>query len=188
MTGVRFLLAFAALPLVGLVSWIFSGVRSLPLAGRLGVAAASGALLLSIEMFFFHLVGLRWSVAGLAAPLLVSSAVGVLAARPQAGPKPPRPERAGGRAFLLMALLALLLAAYAAATSRATSVDLLLFWGGKAARFAAQGQIDTAFLTDPRNRFMHPDYPPGFTLSTRGARSSRAGLRGERLFSRCPSF
>ncbi|MBC8646867.1 MAG: hypothetical protein H7X85_06865 [Thermoanaerobaculia bacterium] len=62
-----------------------------------------------------------------------------------------------------MTLLALLFAAYAAASSRATSVDLLLFWGGKAARFAAQGQIDTAFLTDPRNRFMHPDYPPLFT-------------------------
>ena len=146
MTGVRFLLAFAALPLMGLASWSFAGVRNLPLAGRIGVAAASGALLLSIEMFVFHLIGLRWSVPRPAAPPLVASAARApAAARRSPEPLRPRSERAGGRIFVAMTLLACSWRPIAAASSRATSVDLLLFWGGKAARFAAQGRSTPRF-------------------------------------------
>ncbi|MFN2384889.1 MAG: hypothetical protein ABR576_01120 [Thermoanaerobaculia bacterium] len=163
MTGLRFLLAFAVLPLLGLATWIFPGVRALALPARIGVAGAAGAVLLSVEMFLLHLMGVQWSAPVIAAPLLIASTVGVwVAVRRRRAPSGRQPDRRTSP-FLALTVFALLLATYAAGTARATSVDLLLFWGGKAARFAAEGQIDAAFLSDPRNRFMHPDYPPLFT-------------------------
>ena len=158
MTGARFLLSFAALPLLGLASWALPGVARLPPWGRASAAAASGALLLAVEMFLFHLAGVRWSLPALAAPLvLLGVAATILSrgriARRRAGS--PRPWGA-----LVLGGIPLALATYAAATARATSVDLLLFWGTRGARFAAAGGIDVPFLADPRHRFMHPDYPP----------------------------
>jgi hypothetical protein len=109
-------------------------------------------------MFLFSLIGIRWSVSALAVPLLVLSVFGWMRWR---GSRTIVPRsREGTRPALALATLALLLSAYAAGTARATSTDLLLFWGSKAARFAAAGGIDLAFLGDAENRFIHPDYPP----------------------------
>ncbi len=43
---------------------------------------------------------------------------------------------------------------------RATSADLLWFWGPKAQRFASVGGIDAEFLRIPELQYMHPAYPP----------------------------
>jgi hypothetical protein len=52
------------------------------------------------------------------------------------------------------------LTVYAAGTARATSSDLLLFWGAKGQRFAQAGAIDVEFLRQPDHLLMHSDYPP----------------------------
>jgi hypothetical protein len=56
--------------------------------------------------------------------------------------------------------LAFGLVVYAAGTARATSSDLLLFWGTKGQRFAQAGAIDVEFLRQPDHLLMHSDYPP----------------------------
>jgi len=57
-------------------------------------------------------------------------------------------------------ILAFGLVVYAAGTARATSSDLLLFWGTKGQRFAQAGAIDVGFLRQPDHLLMHSDYPP----------------------------
>ena len=56
--------------------------------------------------------------------------------------------------------MGLLVCAYASLTARATSADLLFFWGAKAERFASAGGIDVAFLKDRNHWAIHTDYPP----------------------------
>jgi hypothetical protein len=56
--------------------------------------------------------------------------------------------------------VSLLAALVATASSSATSVDLLLFWGPKARAFAAARTIDASFLRNPYLLYLHPSYPP----------------------------
>ncbi len=160
MTGLLFILALAALPLLGLP--LARRFLAMPnAAATIGTAGALGALLLCAEMFLLSVVGIRWSVALLLAPFAVLAVVWrPNARRPPAAPAAePLPWPAIGAASL-----AWLAAAYAAATARATSSDLLLFWGAKGERFAAARGIDVAFLRDPMHLLMHTDYPPMLTL------------------------
>lgn len=56
--------------------------------------------------------------------------------------------------------LALLAAFAATASARATSPDLLLFWGPKAQQFATARTIDVGFLKAPFLEYIHVYYPP----------------------------
>jgi hypothetical protein len=75
-------------------------------------------------------------------------------------PRIERPSTGGHRLATLLAAAALLLLAGATITARATSPDLLYFWGAKAERFATARTVDVAYLADPDHILMHPDYPP----------------------------
>lgn len=164
MTGARFLLSFLALPLLGLSSWALPGIARLAPGARVAVATAAGALLLAVEMFGFQLLGIRWSLPALAALPLLLSAAGLVVFHRHRVPDSGSLSGEKSVGAIVMASVSMLLASYAVATARATSVDLLLFWGSRGARFAAAGGIEVPFLADSRHRFMHPDYPPLVTF------------------------
>jgi hypothetical protein len=158
MTGFVFLLAFASLPLLGLAIWRLPSVAALPLPARLAAGAAAGAVFLTVEMLLFSLAGIPWSVP-LLALLPVASSLFVLFRKKGGRSRFETPGRFPAAA-LSLAAAAVLLAAFSAATARATSMDLLFFWGAKGLHFAKARALDTAFLTFPGHELMHPGYPP----------------------------
>lgn len=153
MIGVRFAVLTALIPLMG--GWVaaFASVRALPRAARIASYIAAGIVTIAVEMFVFAVVGVRWNYA------LLLPIVGTLVAwsRSRGGVATSRPR---DRATLLIALAALLVVTATVLAGAATSFDLLLFWGVKGQRFSVAHTIDVAFLRDPQNRLMHPDYPP----------------------------
>jgi hypothetical protein len=156
MNGLAFILGLALLPLVGIPFEGPLGLRDLPPPARLGVTGALGALFICLEMLLLTLLGLRTPIGLLVAPVLVLLAMSRRSKAPRGGRKlvlaAPGP--------LVVSVLTIAVVAYAAATARATSVDLLLFWGAKGQQFARAGLIDAAFLRDPAHFLMHTDYPP----------------------------
>jgi hypothetical protein len=155
-SGASFFLALALLPVLGLPFERPLGLRDLHPLARLGVEGAIGALVLCFEMLLYSFLGLHSPVGMLVAPALVLLAV---------SRRPHLPGAANGIALaargpLLVGALAVAAVTYAAGTARATSVDLLLFWGAKGQQFARAGMIDAAFLSDPAHVLMHSDYPP----------------------------
>ena len=162
MKGAIFLAAFAGLPLVGAGPILSRRFRWMPLGAAVTSAAAVGAVLLGVEMFALTVVGVRWNpwllLLGPAALIVLARRRGRAEPRvssPAAGPWEPWTVL-----FLLFAIAALVLVAYAAMTARATSSDLLLFWGAKGERFGLAGRIDDDFLGRADHQMMHPDYPP----------------------------
>lgn len=159
MTGLRFLLAFAGLPLLG---WPFvaGATRWLDPAARVATAAVAGAVLLTVEMMAATLIGFRFDVL----PAVLAPAVWWfvrLFRRPKESERAPGALPAAGAVpALATAAAGLLLFSYAAATARLTATDLVLFWGPKGQAFAAAGRLDAGFLGNPANVQMHPDYPP----------------------------
>src|SRR5262249_10765408 len=108
-------------------------------------------------MLLLAWLGIRWSVwLMIIPPVLIGLSRGGFRRERR------KDIRLGGAArFALMILLLTLGAAtYAAATARATSFDLLFFWGTKGQRFAQKASIDVNFLGDPAHCLMHADYPP----------------------------
>ena len=156
MSGLSFLLGLALLPLVGIPFEGPLGLRELHPLARLGVNGALGALFICLEMLLLTLLGLQSPIGLFVAPVLVLLA---MSRRPQA-PGAVRRLALVARGPLVVSVLAIAVVAYAAGTARATSADLLLFWGAKGQRFAQAGLIDTAFLRDPSHFLMHTDYPP----------------------------
>lgn len=162
MSGLVFVAAMAALPLLG---WGLMPRRAtvwLPHPAAAAVAAGLGALVLSVEMLAMAFVGIRWTAARIATTPLLLTALRLVVARCRS--RVPT-EAARGRPGPTIAAAAgiaagLLVCAYASLTTRATSADLLLFWGAKAERFAAAGAIDVGFLKDPQHWGLHTDYPP----------------------------
>jgi hypothetical protein len=158
MTGLVFVAVLAGLPALG---WGLIPRRTsswLPAPAGLAVAAGLGALAVGVEMLAMSALGIRWTVARIAAAPLLLTAIRLSGDRREksAGFAWPRPGAIGAAAIAA----GVLLVAYAAMTARATSADLLIFWGAKAERFAAAGGIDVAFLRDPDHWALHSDYPP----------------------------
>jgi hypothetical protein len=178
--GHFWLASFAILPLVGAPLMTDRAFRRFGLACRVVLAGAVGTVVLSWTMTAFALVGVRWGPM----TLFVSAAV-VFALRfavhghPGKAPSPRSLEGQGegrsspsrawgesrGRSVTTVAALAItaisFLAAFAAAAAtRSTSPDLLLFWGPKAQQFAAARTIDAEFLSTPFLEYMHIYYPP----------------------------
>ncbi len=159
MSGLWFLAALTLLPVLGwcaapLLFWHARSRR-----GGLALLSALGMVALTLAMLLQTWVRVPWTIVGLIAPFFL---VRVLLAwrREPKGPLrgwvPPRAAIPG----LVVAGLGLVLCAYVAGSGRATSDDLLLFWGPKGQHFAQAAGSDPAYLTSRSQFVLRPDYPP----------------------------
>jgi hypothetical protein len=158
-----FLYLFAALPVAafGFGFCLHRSFDDLSFLSRAGLAYGFGALVLCVEAILFSWIGLRWGVLALGVPLLVvSAAVGLSFGR--------RARRSSARsrptAWIILCwavcCVSALSCAFFVLSSRAVSVDFLLFYGVKAQRFALSRGIDLDLLR--ATFFFHgvPQYPP----------------------------
>jgi len=157
MTDLLFLVALLVLPLIGYGFARLPCFRSLHPASRIGLAGCLGALTLCAEMLLLTSLRVSWSVWLLSSPAVLWI-FGRRRLRVRA--RVPEQDSRVGVTALVLTVLILSAAAYAAGSARATSTDLLLFWGTKGQHFARIRSIDAAFLRDPAHLLMHPDYPP----------------------------
>ncbi len=151
------------MPLAGWPLLAHPAYSSLSRICRMSLSAAVGAVLVSFWMTAFALVDLLWRI-----PLIVLAAAATafllrfLFESKSAGEQ--RPGKAAGTAVeilsTLLAALAVGWALLAAASSAATSVDMLIFWGPKAQAFGSARTIDSKFLSEPSLNYLHADYPP----------------------------
>ena len=163
MTGLVFLAAFAALPIVGAGPILSRRLSWLPFGFAVTSAASVGAVILGAEMFVSTLVGLRWTLGLLLAAPAIAIAVALRrrgTSPSQTGPLPPSRMTPAAFGMLGIAAAAVAVVAYAAMTARITSSDLLLFWGAKGEQFGLAGRIDYDFLGRADHLLMHADYPP----------------------------
>ena len=159
MTGLRFLLPLAFLPLMGSLALAFPGLGQRGFSARLAIRVAAGAVALTGVMLAASIFHLPWKLAWLAPLAVLPAALGGFRRRRS---ELRRPGTFSGQARfgLAAAALAVCAVAYAAATARATSSDLYLHWGIKGERFAIARGIDAAFLRSPEHFPLHRDYPP----------------------------
>jgi len=164
MSFALFLLSQAALVPFGAAAAFHPSVRGLGTAARIAIAYGAGAVVLTVEAVVLSALGVPWSVAILALPALAGNAVlaGRWSRRADDGPTPQalRVSRPIAATAILASACALWHLVASLFTSRATSVDYVLFWGAKAARFHAARGIDATLLAS--RYFLHavPDYPP----------------------------
>jgi len=154
--GLSFLLALAGVHAIGaamLAPLPRSCRRLLPLFPATGLL---GVLFLAVEMFLLSMAGIPWTIPRLTAIPAAFALAAAFRKRPAAEQR----NRPGLSPPILAAALAIGLVAYAAVTGRATSMDLLLFWGAKSEHFALARAFDLDFLRRPEHYLMHPDYPP----------------------------
>ena len=157
-----FLAAHLALPLFGLPAAVHPSLRGAPLPARAAAAFAAGAVALTVEATLFSILGIGWSAASLAVPLLVAS-IGLAmwwARRPVPVEARASASRRIASAATALAGLAVVHLGLSLFTGRATSADFLLIWGVKGARFAAAGGIDAELLRFKFSHHLVPDYPP----------------------------
>jgi hypothetical protein len=157
-----YLLAHLALVLLGAPAAFHPVVRSLGVAARVAAAFGAGAVLLTLEALLFSLLGIPWSIAALAAPMLVLAVIASRRAAARAA-TPPAQRRAPSWVALLAGLAALLGTLHLVVcllVSRSTSMDYLFFWGVKAVHFADARGIDVALLKWPYFSHGVPEYPP----------------------------
>lgn len=159
MSGMRFLAALLLLPALGwcvapLLFWRERGWR-----GGLAVLSALGMVALTLTMLLQSWAGLPWTIVGLLAPFFLTAVL----VRWRGEPRAPERHFAVLRSAippLLMVGLGLVLCAYLSASARATSSDLLLFWGPKGQHFAQAAGLDPVYLTSRSQFVLRPDYPP----------------------------
>lgn len=164
-----YLTAHLSLVLLGGCAAFHPSVRALSTAARLAVCFGTGGILLTLEGLLFSALGIPWSVAALALPLLAGTVVAGWKAGGQTQAQAPE-RRAGERpvgtagwvtaAAASVTFLATIHLVASLVTSRSTSVDYLFFWGVKAVHFAQARGIDVELLKWPF--FVHgvPEYPP----------------------------
>jgi hypothetical protein len=155
--GAKFILAIGLIHVIGFAVLAASGKKTSGLVPLFGSSGAVGLVTVILEMLAFSLAGIPWSIPALCAMPFLAGAIGLIVRRGvSSGHSASRPSPAA-----VVTAVFLLLATYAAATTRATALDLVLFWGAKGERFAIARSIDVAFLSRPENYLMHSDYPPG---------------------------
>ena len=153
MSALLFVLVIAALALCGGVIAKIPFVASLEWSAKIAIAFATGLFIATILMFATSVVHIEWSrtlFILLLAPLAIYGAFSV-------GRR--RPRRRAILATTPIALI-LILKTWAVLGARETCSDYAFFWAPKAEHFWLARSIDVAFLADPANYFMHPDYPP----------------------------
>lgn len=149
------LLAYLVLPLIGLIAWRLDFVRTMPIGARLGVAMATGALIVAVSMSALSVIGIEWSRTVLFALLAVVVGWGLWVARGTSW----RVRWSWGMVGIgVMWLLTL----YGTLTARHSCGDLQFTWGPKAIRWFRAGGLDPQVLhTWPQ---LTVDYPPLQTL------------------------
>jgi len=162
--GGLFLFALVALPALGWILLTHPSYGHFRWICRLALSGATGAVLLSLWMTAFALVGIAWHFLPLVVLTLLTSLLlrTFLKVESPAQSVPPEKAKLGivEKLAVLLTVLALLWAWAAAASSAATSPDLLFFWGTKAQAFAAARTVDASFLRKPLLQYLHPSYPP----------------------------
>lgn len=113
----------------------------------------------SLVLLAMSLAGLRWS-----APVLVVAILAPLSALLLPAPPPrPRESLTGSRQWHLVpdAALVVIAAGYGVYSVAGTPSkwDFWAIWGLKARIFFEHGGVDWAFLRNPDNQFVNPDYP-----------------------------
>lgn len=159
--GTLFSCAIAGAPLLAHRRYAWLGRTA-----RVLLAGGVGATIVSLSMTLLaiaHLAWTPWQLGALTAllALLVRLLLGRDPLPAHAGPPPVASILRIPALLVVTAACTTALAGTAAGA--ATSVDLLLFWGPKAAHFAAARTIDPVFLGDPNLLYMHTSYPPLFT-------------------------
>ena len=165
MSAVVFGISYAAVALFGLPAAFHPLMRHHSVVARGGACFLLGAVLLSVEGLVWSLVGIPWTIWTLGVPLgVVSFAAAVLLTRdPRTVEGRPRPEDRRSPvalAAIVLTLCALVFLAWQLYTTRATSPDLLFFWGVKGTRFAAAGGLDASLLGWRYFIHAHINYPP----------------------------
>jgi hypothetical protein len=163
--GTVWLAALALLPVAGAIPMSHPAFRRLSPAGRVAIAGGVGGVLVATAMTLCAVLGWRWSLLSIGA---AAAALGLVAriCVPRQTPLTPtlsRRER-GQRAVVVASRVVIACAIGAAfvsaASSSATSADLVLLWGPKAQQFAAARTIDAAYLGNPALEYMNTAYPP----------------------------
>jgi hypothetical protein len=150
--------SYLLLPVIGCGVLRLRAVQRTAFDGRIGIATASGALIVAVVMSLMSLAGLHWTstrLFSIFALIALVSAVWVRYGRLQAVAVR-RPISAPVVAIALF----LTIAGYAALSARMTCVDISFFWAPKGVDFFRSGGIDVSFLRAPDYFFMHSDYPP----------------------------
>ena len=161
MTGLLSWLAVLALPAA--LAWLGSRFPAALVhpddsaPHRLVVYGITGALVLHLLLTGLDALGLRWHPFLVAALLALLGIAGRRLARGRPRPAAPAAGEAGwGDA---VALLALLVFALTALTLWTMTPDFVYHWGLKGARFFLHRGVDYAWLAQPWNWAIHPDYP-----------------------------
>ena len=167
MTILNFLTSHAAMVVFGLPAAFLPTTRRFSPAGRFACAYGAGAIALTFVSMAFTASGVKWSVVSLAVVLVVLAGAGsfFLLRKPAAARRPIRissPVAAASLGIIFVSVLALV---QSIASGRSISVDFLMFWGIKAARFAHAGGIDVDFLTWVYATHAHANYPPLFSTT-----------------------
>ena len=165
MNIVAFGISYAAVALLGLPAAFHPLIRHHSVIARGGACFLLGAVLLSVEGLVWSLVGIPWTIWTLGVPLgVVSFAAVLLSTRYpstveiKAQPEHDRSPVAAGAFVLTLCALGFL--AWQLYATRATSPDLLFFWGVKGTRFAAAGGLDAELLGWRFFIHAHVNYPP----------------------------
>jgi hypothetical protein len=157
-----FTAAHVAVIAFGLPAAFHPALRGASLPARLAASFGLGSLALAVEATLFSTLGIRWSVASLAVPLVAMSAGISLRWSRRPSVRDGRPTAPPLVVIVALSAIALALShlVLSLATARATSADFVLFWGVKGARFAVARGIDAALLGGAFSHHLVPDYPP----------------------------
>jgi hypothetical protein len=164
--GTVWLAALALLPVAGAIPMSHPAFRRLSPVGRAAIAGGVGGVLVATAMTLCAVLGWRWSVLSVGA---AAAALGALArvCVPRGEILPLTPTLSRGERGQILAIAsrvviagAIAAAFVSAASSSATSADLVLLWGPKAQQFAAARTIDAVYLGNPALEYMNTAYPP----------------------------
>jgi hypothetical protein len=167
MTALVYVLAYGLIPFFGVAAALPIESRS----ARIGFAFLAGMLLLTIEATLFPMIGIRWSIAGLALPLLLLSGATWWMRRNRtknvgrtlqsdASITSDWRVRPAFQWFAFAVIVASLLHfLFSILTTQSINPDYVLFWGTKSVHFAMARTLDASYLL---SRFAPPriDYPP----------------------------
>ncbi|MGH9419251.1 MAG: hypothetical protein ACRD3J_04695, partial [Thermoanaerobaculia bacterium] len=156
MSDVLAVLAYIALPLIGIGIWRVEAVRRLDLDGRIAVAGAAGGMIVGAVLATLSILSIGWSRA-VVIPIL--SAIVVVGFFLKSSKIDRKPKRQTGRLAITSLSLLALLVFYGLLTARVTSRDLFVFWGTSAVQFYRDGGVTLGHAGLEIIARMRPGYP-----------------------------
>ena len=166
MTSLRFLAAWLVIPVLGAGAAFHPSLRRDGVFARGAAALGLGTVFLTLSGLILSLVGVAWTLPRLAAlPLAASATLGTVWSRRAAVARTEeRPCRLIASVSGVVIGVTLLLLGWTLVTAGATSLDYLLFWGSKAARFAESRAVNADLLRWKYFAYAVPDYPPSVPI------------------------